>query len=233
MVRFKTRWLLVKMEQDCSIQTSGGGSTHSSARRRCSSPATGALSIHKDSNKGPESVVLPTSKKEFVTRLRKTIGWSYGLAGGESLLAHTNVKFYDSTSGLVLIRCPRQHCGQVRAAVTLLLTPKQVQAISPASATPMRDDKSRNNNHPDTSATAATVFSVVSIHGSTRTAKIAAMRMVRSVYRQKLLMAKQRKQQQQQETQQTTSSFDLILLQEEHQLCRELRDRLGTLSSVD
>jgi RNase P/RNase MRP subunit POP5 len=197
MVRFKTRWLLVQMEATADVNspiTSGGG------RRLI--PYTVNDSDHN----------FP-SKKDFMTRLRKTISWCFGLAG-EPMGAHLLVKFYDPSSQLVLIRCPRQYCGQVRVALTLFLTPQQMQQQQQQPSNAAATTDSSSSNKPSSNI----MCSVLSVHGSTRTAKIAIIRRLRDTYRQKLLAAK---------------DHQTDCINNQDALCRELHDRLSIIISID
>ena len=140
MVRHKNRWLLVKVELADEIRN--GGSS-------------------KSSN-------FP-SKKEFTNRLRKTISWCFGIAG-EVPACDTQVRFIDEQTQLVVIRTPRDYCGKIRAALTLLLTRKQLASIGELSQ----------------EETCEYLATLVSVHGSARTAKIAVFRKLREVYKEKI-----------------------------------------------
>ncbi|KAG7339317.1 Rpp14/Pop5 family protein [Nitzschia inconspicua] len=213
MVRFKTRWLLVKFDvmEDPSL-----------CRSRSSVPSSTASSksrprISRDTNVIMDRPMLLPSKKEFVSRLRRTIVWSFGLSG-EPINAQILVKFYDASNRLALIRCPRKYCDKVRAAVTLLLTPQQHQQLPTTLeevATASGGSNSNNNNN-------GIVCSIQSIHGSARTAKIATIRMLRSIYQQKLKIAIQEEQQDKGSPEAMTKK-----------LCQKLQDLMGTIQSIN
>jgi RNase P/RNase MRP subunit POP5 len=225
MVRFKTRWILVKIEtrQDVLIH----GDTEATLQGNLAS----RISRTNQGDDTTSSICL--SKKEFIGRLRKTISWCYGLSG-EPIVAHTLVRWYDPTTRLLLIRCPRQYCDQVRGALTLLLTEKQ-QSSRPISA-PRGDDGSIST----TKATSTTVSSsplfivcsVISVHGSARTAKIATVRMVRRIYRHKIKLAIQTEQQEA-STVHSLNKDQKGTEVESTKLCHDLQERLGTILSID
>ncbi|KAG7373079.1 Rpp14/Pop5 family protein [Nitzschia inconspicua] len=214
MVRFKTRWLLVKIDvmEDPSL-----------CRSRSSVPSSTASSksrprISRDANVFMDRPMLLPSKKEFVSRLRRTIVWSFGLSG-EPINAQILVKFYDASNQLALIRCPRKYCDKVHAAVTLLLTPQQHQqfptTLEEVATSTGGGSNSNNNNN-------CIVCSTQSIHGSARTAKIATIRMIRSIYQHKLKIAIQ-------EEQQGKGSPEAMT----KKLCQELQDLMGTIQSIN
>lgn len=192
MVRFKTRWLLVKIDTIDPLKPN---------KSRCKHRlATSSTQDATQRNFPP--------KKEFVSHLRKSLSWCFGLAG-EPMLVHTLVKFYDPCTQLALIRCPRQYCGQVRAALTFASRPHKQQQQLPLMTCTGDDPKSHYN----------IVCSVVSVHGSARTSKISTIRICRNIYRQKLLAV-------------------LDPCNEEHSttrdaLCKELQDRLDTLVAMN
>ncbi len=142
MVRHKNRWLLVKVELADEIRNGGPSKSSNSS--------------------------FP-SKKEFTNRLRKTISWCFGIAG-EVPACDTQVRFIDAQTQLVVIRTPRDYCGKIRAALTLLLTRKQLASIGELSQ----------------EETCEYLAAVVSVHGSARTAKIAVFRKLREVYKAKI-----------------------------------------------
>ena len=143
MVRHKNRWLLVKVEL--------------------------ADDIRKNKN-NDESLILDVSKfpskKEFTNRLRRTVGWCFGIEGESS--CEVQVRYCDAETQLAVIRVPRDSCGKIRAALTLLLTRKQLLSLG----------------EPTTSQDYQ--VSVLSVHGSARTLKIAMYRKLRALYRIKI-----------------------------------------------
>ena len=173
MVRHKNRWLLVKVEL--------------------------AEDIRRNQN-NDESLIIDVSsfpsKKEFTTRLRRTVGWCFGLEGDAS--CEVQVRFCDVETQLAVIRVPRDSCGKIRAALTLLLTRKQL--LSLGEPTTAKDYQ----------------VSVVSVHGSARTLKVAIYRKLRKLYRFKI--EKARKLFPDDKTLQT-------------QLCRALQERLALVQN--
>ena len=145
MVRHKNRWLLVKVELADEIRTN-------------------------EKKKSSSSNGFP-SKKEFHGRLRKTISWCFGIAG-EVPACDTQVRFCDAETQIAIVRVPRQYCGKIRAALTLLLTRKQLASIGELS-----EMESKQQDY---------LASVVSVHGSARTAKIAIFRKFREIYKAKI-----------------------------------------------
>lgn len=149
MVRHKNRWLLVKVELTDDIRNNNGCTTSSS----------------EDS--------FP-SKKEFTTRLRRTVAWCFGIVA-EGPACDTQIKFCDPETQLVVVRVPRQHCGMIRSSLTLLLTRKQLLSLGEKVET-----TTTNSIPSDYQA------SLVSVHGSARTAKIAVFRKLRELYRMQM-----------------------------------------------
>jgi hypothetical protein len=207
MVRHKTRWLLVKVELADDI-------------RRL------ALSPHQDEKSKPDdkgrrrkgndasSSSQYPSRKEFTIQLRRTITWCFGIAG-ETAVFDTHVRFFDvNASQLVLIRCPRQHCGIIRSALTLTLTRKQMISLGQT----MGDTD-------DGTFCSDWISSVISVHGSARTAKIATLRELREVYRDKILQSRE------------LLGADQISRREatlkEKKLCTELQERIVTVRIID
>ncbi len=174
MVRHKNRWLLVKVEL--------------------------AEDIRKNKN-NDESLILDgsafPSKKEFTSRLRRTVGWCFGIEGEAS--CEVQVRFCDAETQLAVIRVPRDSCGKIRAALTLLLTCKQLRSLG--EPTPKSQDYQ---------------VSVLSVHGSARTLKIALYRKLRELYRFKIENARK------------IFPDDKTL---QNQLCRALQDRLALVQN--
>ena len=76
------------------------------------------------------------------------------------------------------VRVPRQYCDTIRSALTLLLTRKQLVSLGDTL---------------DATTTAQDYYaSVVSVHGSARTAKIAVYRKLRELYRIELQESRRR-----------------------------------------
>jgi len=144
MVRHKNRWLLAKVELDNDIR------------------------INKQQmSVGSSSSDLFPSKKEFMTRLRRTVAWCFGIAG-EGPACDTQIRFCDAETQLVVVRVPRQYSDMIRSSLTLLLTRKQLLSLG---------------EKVDTVTPSDFHVSVVSVHGSARTAKIAIFRRLRELYR--------------------------------------------------
>jgi Rpp14/Pop5 family len=215
MVRFKTRWILVKIEtrQDVVIHPK------TVTKLRGDLASRNSTTRQDDDGNDDTASSLSISKKEFIERIRKTISWCYGLSG-EPIIAHTLVR-------LVLIRCPRQYCDQVRGALTLLLTPPPQQSSQPVSIRRKDDGLTTTSTSPSSSSSQFIVCTVVSIHGSVRTAKIATVRMVRHIYRHKINLAMQTEQQ-------TPANIALQGMEVKSiKLCHDLQERLGTILSMD
>ena len=143
MVRHKNRWLLVKVELADDIRNNNSNNNHKKAVQQPSS--------------------FP-SKIEFIIRLRRTVAWCFGIEGQAACDAQ--VKFCDPDTKLVVVRVPRDACGRIRAALTLLLTRKQMLSLGETTS------KSQDFQ-----------ASVLSVHGSARTTKIALFRLLRKLYR--------------------------------------------------
>jgi len=175
MVRQKKRWLLVKVELADDIQKNR------------------TLSV------GTSSELFP-SKKEFITRLRRTITWCFGITG-EGPACETQIRFCDAATQLVLVRAPRQYCDMIRSALTLLLTRKQFLSLGEKIDGPTSDYYA----------------SVISVHGSARTAKIATFRKLRKLYRREIQECRVK----------SFPSDDRV----EKNLCRALEERLTIIQN--
>jgi len=101
----------------------------------------------------------------------------------------------------MLVRGPRQYCDMIRSALTLLLTRKQFLSLGEKIDRPISDYYA----------------SVISVHGSARTAKIATFRKLRELYRREI----------QEYRVKSFPSDDRI---EEH-LCRALEERLTIIQN--
>ena len=156
MVRHKNRWILVNVEFADDIRNNKNNHHHLQ---------------HTSASSGPSSAHLFPSKKEFTIRLRRTIAWSFGIAG-EGPACDTQVKFCDAETQLVVVRVPRQYCDMIRSSLTLLLTNKQLVSLGETTTTQQQQGSMQDYQ-----------ASVVSVHGSARTAKIAVFRKLREVYR--------------------------------------------------
>lgn len=117
---------------------------------------------------GSPSDLFP-SKKEFTIRLRRTIAWCFGIAA-EGPARDTQIRFCDAETQLALVRVPREHCDTIRSSLSLLLTRKQLFSLG-----------EKADRQPWTSSDY--YASVISVHGSARTAKIATFRKLRELYR--------------------------------------------------
>ena len=179
MVRHKNRWLLVKIELADDIRKN---QQQSSTRYTSSSD-------------------LFPSKKEFASRLRRTVGWCFGIAG-EGPASDTQLRFYDPSTQLAVVRVPRKYCDMIRSSLTLLLTRKQLLSIGENADTTQQSDYQT---------------SVVSVHGSARTAKIAVFRKLRELYRKQIQESR------------------ILFPNDENlrkTLCRGLQERLATIQNT-
>lgn len=200
MVRHRTRWLLVKVEVVNDI--------HDSRQ-----PPTTAGVSKLVSRKGPPNTRRKDgspSRKDFAALLRTTISLHFGIAA-EGASSDLHIRFFDDTSTqLALVRVSRQSCDIVRAALTLLLTQKQLEALGASDDSPtVKSD---------------VIASVISVHGSARTAKLATFRQIRGLYRHKMQVLRQ-------------SLRDIEstkhLKAQENKLCLELQERLSMVQEID
>ena len=132
------------------------------------------------------------SRKEFTARLRRTVSWCFGIAG-EGAACEMQIRFFDTETRLVVVRVPREHYRIIWSALTLLLTRKQLLSLG---------EKTDAGDYQ---------ASVVSVHGSARTAKVATYRKLRELYRQKV-----------EESRTVIPSDDKL----PKKLCRALQERL-------
>mmetsp|Transcript_16095 Transcript_16095/g.37313 ORF Transcript_16095/g.37313 Transcript_16095/m.37313 type:complete len:174 (-) Transcript_16095:131-652(-) len=132
------------------------------------------------------------SRKEFTARLRRTVSWCFGITG-EGAACDTQIRFCDADTRFVVVRVPREHYRIIWSSLTLLLTRKQLLSLG---------EKTDTGDYQ---------ASVVSVHGSARTAKVATFRKLRQLYRQKI------------EESRTVIPNDVKL---QKNMCRALQERL-------
>jgi len=166
MVRHKVRWILTKMdfEKDLSLTTDNEKKCHSS--------------IDMD------KVIITT--KEITLALRAIVNAAFGVAGigiiegfqGTSIYLYPtrsitihrfifvfflsffhSVRMYDSDTQLAIVKVPRHACSIIRSALTLITTILGLPVVA----------------------------STISINGSVRTAKIAALHHIQQIYNNKML----------------------------------------------
>jgi hypothetical protein len=193
MVRHKNRWLLVKVELAGDVRSN---QQQPSIVRTTTTTTTTAYSSSRPSP-------FP-SKKEFLARLRRTVSWCFGIAG-EGPAYDTQIRFCDPDTRLVVVRVPRDSCGMIRSALTLLLTRKQLASLGETTRT-------MEATQPPLDYLA----SVISVHGSARTAKIAVFRKLRELYRMQI-----------QESRAVFPNDDRI----QSNLCRALQERLALVQN--
>ena len=207
MVRHKTRWILVELktlEQEeglgrASVATAaaGAGGTDTtrrknSKRQRRQERTTVHTMMAETSSPGGfagNDAEFPT-KNDFTARLRRTIDMKYGPVDGGPISADLQVRFFDLTTQLVLIRVARHYVGFVTRSLSTLLTKKRLLAMKEGEEFGGQGQGVRIG---PAFRTADVLARVVSIHGSARTAKIGTVKKLKDIYRAKLL-----KQQQQQ-----------------------------------
>ena len=111
-------------------------------------------------------------------------------------LSGSVVRFADPTTRLAMVRTPREFCGRVRASITLLTL--------------------LNNQR--------VVLAVMSVNGSARTAKVAAIRELRRFYRDRILVAKRNGKDRKS---QVMNAKDTV----KH--CRLMEDALERIATID
>lgn len=121
------------------------------------------------------------------------------------------VRFYDGLLQLALIRTPREFATKVRAALTLTTSiPTPLSMVKQKTQSSMQEHR--------------VTISLVSIHGSARTAKIQAIRRVRSFYRQLLLR----------QLDERRNGDDTAFRRKElDQMCRTMEETLDLLAIID
>jgi hypothetical protein len=97
----------------------------------------------------------------------------------------------------------------IRSALTFMLTRKQMLSLGG------REDAAKTE----------WICSVMSVHGSTRTAKIGALHLLRSIYQQKIISLRREL-----EGAQVTQK---AIEKEEGTLCQELQERLITIQAIE
>lgn len=122
------------------------------------------------------------------------------------------VRFCDAATRLALIRVPREFCGTVRAAITLLTTIQMQQ-------------QQQQQRQPQRSV--AVTVTVLSVKGSARTAKMEAIRHVRRFYRERLLLL-MRKQANDDKTR-DGGGGKALSRKETDQMCRSMEQTLDIL----
>mmetsp|Transcript_29536 Transcript_29536/g.53413 ORF Transcript_29536/g.53413 Transcript_29536/m.53413 type:complete len:162 (-) Transcript_29536:69-554(-) len=137
MVRHKTRWLLLRLDFEHNVLRLPEVGANRKRRRRDDDSGTGL------------------TKKDLAKCIRDSVASSFGIAAS-GIAQDLQVRLYDESSRLVIIRVARDSCDMVRVAIcfTTVIQGKSVAA------------------------------SVVSVNGSARTAKRAALLELRQNFRQ-------------------------------------------------
>lgn len=90
-----------------------------------------------------------------------------------------SVRLWDPATRLLLLRVPREECGVVRSSLTLWTT---ARTGSDGKTSP----SNLNRAHQRGQSCPSVVASVIAVHGSARTAKMATVSLVRKIYRGRL-----------------------------------------------
>lgn len=164
---------------------------------------------------------FPT-RKDFTARLRRTIDTRYGSLG-ETISADIQVRFYDVSTQLVLIRVARQYADKVKSSLSVLLTKKRLAA---------EGDRGERSG---VAFRAADVHArVLSVHGSARTAKIGTINKLKDLFRVRL-----RRQLElcpdvdtcKQSNEHRKSSKSVIM--EQKDTCKQFHELLQTVQNID
>ena len=206
MVRHKTRWILVELktlEQQeelgpaSAASAAGAGGTDTTRRknskrqRRKETTTIHAMMAETSSPGGfaDNDGGFPT-KNDFTARLRRTIDMKYGPVDGGPISADLQVRFYDLTTRLVLIRVARHYVVFVKRSLSTLLTKNRLLAMKKRQE---QEGQGQGVRVGPAFRTADVLARVVSIHGSARTAKIGTVNKLKDIYRAKLLKQQQQR----------------------------------------
>jgi hypothetical protein len=215
MVRHRTRWLLVKAEfiNDIRNPTTVPPASKFVSRKNNNNNNNTGPSASTTTRKEDDS--SSSSKKDFLALLRKTITLHFGVAA-EGVASDVQIRFFDdSSTNLILVRVSRDSCDMVRASMTFLLTRKQLSAVG---------ELDESSSIVDNNSWSDIVASVISVHGSARTAKLATLREIRGLYRQRIHVLRQSHQ---------DKESTKYVKREEKKLCLELQERLLTVQGID
>ena len=122
-------------------------------------------------------------------------------------LNHVVVRLCDADSGLVLIRVSRDNYKLVRASLTMITCIHVVPASQSTTFSTMHDSYSCLTEK----QRLPVVASVVSIHGSIRTAKISTIKQIRSYYRGRVMECANQKRGKESENREVRAMEDLLL----------------------
>jgi RNase P/RNase MRP subunit POP5 len=204
MVRHKTRWLLLKVEDEGGEEEGQEEEAHSSANLLSKKDVSKAIRDNFEALMG-----LHGATASFELHGRPLAGWSRP-STVRSLTSHLTyiclfyhgfdvfspVRFWDaSQTKLLLLRVPRDFAGSVRSSLAFLalIRGRHVALLN------------------------------LSVHGSARTAKIAAIRRVRAFYRDRILRLRR----------QPSPLGSAKARAEANRLCTALENRLLTLQTLD
>lgn len=164
------------------------------------------------------------------------------------IFADVKVRWMDiETTQLALVRCSREWAGHVRAALTFwnsLPPSKQPPASSSSAAAQRVGDGSKRQrlvHNVVSNSRLLVTASVISVHGSARTAKLATMARVRSHFRQQLEQERRNDKQRQRQHLATdqkratleTSPFANAATTAATTVCRKMETLLQEIDKID
>jgi len=133
---------------------------------------------------------FPT-KKELAIAIRESLVSCFGQSSTTEAAREIQVRLSDLSTRLAMIRVPRQFHTKIRASITFMTAIGGKRLVA----------------------------SVISVNGSARTAKLATIRHIRSIYRERILLQ-----------QQMGNGHESMKLMEES--CKQLNDLLAVVSDI-
>mmetsp|Transcript_25392 Transcript_25392/g.37969 ORF Transcript_25392/g.37969 Transcript_25392/m.37969 type:complete len:242 (-) Transcript_25392:119-844(-) len=188
MVRHKSRWLIVNItpykyhcdhfhqERDFDEDENDNEERGREQQQQLPTPFPPSSSLSK-----PQSQPPSFEKRHIYHALRTSIETAFGIAGS-AITDDIHVKYIHTGAQIAIIKVPRDDYKKIRAALTLITT---IHIHSTSNTTTNISSKNSNHNHRHPHRQRQelipipVVASVLSVKGSARTCKIAALQMLR------------------------------------------------------
>ncbi|ETS64897.1 hypothetical protein PaG_00871 [Moesziomyces aphidis] len=125
MVRFKTRWLLLSIDDKPLACTSPFGSMIDKPDSESTSSSTAAL---YSAARQPASALGPSLTPQLITRLlRASLVYNFGDVASGAFGGVLTCKYYSPHTGTAIVRCSRDAARLVWASATLLSSPIEAE----------------------------------------------------------------------------------------------------------
>mmetsp|Transcript_11298 Transcript_11298/g.21138 ORF Transcript_11298/g.21138 Transcript_11298/m.21138 type:complete len:191 (-) Transcript_11298:1102-1674(-) len=166
MVRHKSRWLLIRIEYESEVKnisrrdiTATATNASSSTAPTDSHMASKSPSTFSSSQQGLDTTLFQKPTELFRIHLyhsiRCTMEDAFGIAAC-GITEDIQVVFYNTDTGLAIVKVSRDSCNLVRSAITIMMQVNNVPMVA----------------------------TVISTNGSVRTAKLAAIREIKRMFRE-------------------------------------------------